>query len=170
MEKLYPASAVANFFIKKNNADPSGDLTHLKLQKLLYYAQGWFLANYDRPLFEDNIEAWRYGPVVHSIYSRFRGSGDSPIQKPITAPFYSEGQVRLAEPEINPDDQVTVNFLNLFWDAFSKYDAWTLVNATHSEESPWYAISQSCNFHPHRAIIPIEMIEEYFKGLMPNRQ
>ena len=43
-------------------------LSNLKLQKLLYYAQGHYLGDHAKPLFEDEIEAWVHGPVVRSIY------------------------------------------------------------------------------------------------------
>jgi uncharacterized phage-associated protein len=52
----YSAIAVANWFIWKNKQDNS-DLTHLKLQMLLYYAQGWYLVYFNPPLFEDSIKA-----------------------------------------------------------------------------------------------------------------
>jgi uncharacterized phage-associated protein len=39
---------------------------------MLYYAQGWHLAFFDFPLFEDNIYAWKYGPVIHSVYHNYK--------------------------------------------------------------------------------------------------
>lgn len=168
MQKVYPASAVANFLIKKSLLKPENAMTHLRLQKLLYYAQGWFLANYSRPLFQDNIEAWRYGPVVYSIYKKFRGSSDTPIQETIKSPYFLNGQYQWGEPEIDPSDEVALGFLNSFWDAFSNFDAWTLANATHLEGTPWYDVSKVYNFEPPRNTdIPIDMIENHFKNLMP---
>ncbi|MDR1166886.1 MAG: DUF4065 domain-containing protein [Deltaproteobacteria bacterium] len=61
------AIAVANWFIEMNRTDPR-DLTHLKIQKTLYFAQGWRLAHFGYPLFEDPIEAWKHGPVARSVY------------------------------------------------------------------------------------------------------
>jgi uncharacterized phage-associated protein len=66
------AIAVANWFIEQNRIAPS-DLTHLKIQKMLYFAQGWHLAYFDVPLFEDPIEAWKYGPVVRPVYRALNG-------------------------------------------------------------------------------------------------
>ena len=59
-----------------SHGDP---LTNLKLQKLIYYAQAWHLALKDSPLFEDRFEAWVHGPVVPSLYRRFKENGWSPI-------------------------------------------------------------------------------------------
>jgi uncharacterized phage-associated protein len=64
---IYSAIAVANRFIERNRAYPS-ELTYLKLEKLLYFAQGWYPAYHNVPPFEDPIEAWRYGPIVRSVY------------------------------------------------------------------------------------------------------
>ena len=50
-------------------------MSNLKLQKMLYYEQGFHLAYFDTPLFEDEIEAWMYGPVIPAVYEHFRSSG-----------------------------------------------------------------------------------------------
>lgn len=54
-------------------------VTNLKLQKTLYYVQGYYLARYNRPLFDDEIVNWAYGPVVPEAYFRFCSYGASPI-------------------------------------------------------------------------------------------
>lgn len=54
-------------------------VTNLKLQKTLYYVQGYYLARYDRPLFDDEIVNWAYGPVVPEAYFQFCSYGASPI-------------------------------------------------------------------------------------------
>ncbi len=46
--------------------------SNLKMQKLLYYAQGWYLTMYKKPLFDDVIEAWSHGPVIKSVYDTFK--------------------------------------------------------------------------------------------------
>lgn len=52
-----------------------GDLTNLKLQKLLYYAQVLSLKRLKNSLFDDEIEAWEYGPVVPSVYHQYKSFG-----------------------------------------------------------------------------------------------
>ena len=51
-------------------------VTHLKLQKLAYYCQGLHLAVYDLPLFSDEFEAWRHGPVVSTLYHEYKKYGE----------------------------------------------------------------------------------------------
>ncbi len=66
------AVAVARYFLKLAESEPESEpVTHMRLQKLLYYAQGWSLAARSRPLFESKIEAWTHGPVVRSVYPTF---------------------------------------------------------------------------------------------------
>jgi uncharacterized phage-associated protein len=78
MATPYSAIAVVNWFINKNQEDHF-DLIHLKIHQLLYYAQGYYLAHFDMPLLEDNIEAWKHGPIIQSIYLSLR-SYDNSIQ------------------------------------------------------------------------------------------
>ncbi|WP_158844451.1 type II toxin-antitoxin system antitoxin SocA domain-containing protein [Saccharothrix deserti] len=56
--------------------DATGPESPMKLQKLLYYTQAWHLAEYDKPLFDAPIEAWRRGPVVPEIYFRHQGQSE----------------------------------------------------------------------------------------------
>lgn len=51
----------------------AGPMTHMKLQKLMYYAQAWSLVWDDTPLFTGKIEAWANGPVVPRLYQKLRG-------------------------------------------------------------------------------------------------
>ena len=75
---------VAKFFIGLANEQAEqnqGDLmTNLRLQKLLYFAQGWYLARYGKPLFSDEIEAWTYGPVVPEVYQTYKPNGKDGIE------------------------------------------------------------------------------------------
>ena len=50
-----------------------GEMSAMKLQKLVYYSQAWSLAWTDHPLFDEEIEAWAKGPVVPALYNRHRG-------------------------------------------------------------------------------------------------
>ena len=68
----YNVIQVANWLIEKANNTENGDfITNLKLQKLLYYLQGYYLAVFEKPLFDVEIEAWQYGPVVPNAYYEF---------------------------------------------------------------------------------------------------
>lgn len=120
-----PISAlqVAKYFLAKANRE--GDLiTNLKLQKLLYYAQAWYLVNYSKPLFREKIRPWALGPVVREVYSEFRNFEASFIIYKTTG----------KESNVFSDNQI--NYLNEFYDVFFKFTAHELVNMSHNE-SPW---------------------------------
>ena len=69
---------VARYLIKLAGSGAERDpLTNLRLQKLLYHAQGWHLAVFGRPLFPDQLEAWPQGPVVPDVYRMFEGDGQT---------------------------------------------------------------------------------------------
>jgi len=98
-------------------------LSNLKIQKLLYYAQGAYLAMYDKPLFCENLHAWTYGPVVTDVYHAFKVFGANNV-------------------EIDPDFDTNIlsveekNVLDEVYEALGKYTASQLVEMTHNE-APW---------------------------------
>ena len=52
------ALQIADWFAGAIDREAGDSITHLKLQKLVYYAQAWFLALNDKPLFEEEMQAW----------------------------------------------------------------------------------------------------------------
>ncbi|MBU0578840.1 DUF4065 domain-containing protein [Patescibacteria group bacterium] len=123
-KQTIPALNVANYFIQASSQDDEPDLTNLKLQKLLYFAQGQYLAKFNKPLFEDDIEAWEYGPVVKSVYHQFKHCGAFPIT------------AFDIDSEVNISDEKTL-FLKKVWSKYAKYSAEHLVDITHKKGSPW---------------------------------
>jgi len=115
------ADAVARYFITTQDADSGEGITHLKLQKLLYYAQGHYLALYGRPLFGDTLEAWPHGPVVRSVYDQFKRHGRQPIPR------------NLAKPSLAAD---VTDLLDNIAESYGQFSALTLRNMTH-REAPW---------------------------------
>jgi len=105
------------------NEDEDNDcLCHLRLQKLLYYAQGWHLAATGTPLFPDRIEAWKHGPVVRSVYPVFK-------------------EYRLAIPPTQGSEPAELSardrdFIRSIWERYAEFSATALRNMTH-RESPW---------------------------------
>lgn len=115
---------VAKYFIVKAYEDGRElEMTNMKIQKLLYYTQSIYLALYDEPLFNNNLEAWRNGPVcprVYHYYCEFE-SQQLPIPK---AREYNN-----LTPEIKA-------LLDEIWWYFGKYHAYELSDMSHIE-FPW---------------------------------
>lgn len=59
---------VAAYILRKR-----GEMTAMKLQKLVYYSQAWSLVWDEEPLFPERIEAWTNGPVVPALYRTHKG-------------------------------------------------------------------------------------------------
>lgn len=176
------AIAVANWFIEQNRLVPR-DLTHLKLQKMLFLAQGWHLAYFDIPLFEDPIEALKFGPVVPSVYFTL---GSRPKNENLTDPI--EGYVlrgtdyeAFGTPEMFFSNDDVRKLMKSVWDAYSVMNAWRLVNITHAKGSPWDKVMNSLGKSDEgevfddnswsgmgfTVVIPVELIKSYFKPYLP---
>jgi uncharacterized phage-associated protein len=159
------AIAVANWMIAENLKD-NRDLTHLKLQKLLYYAQGWFLAFFDYPLFYNNILAWKYGPVIESVYLALSYSGKKNVSKILDEEILIDGEYFLIQPQLDPDNTDVSSFLEVFWPQYSVIDVHTLVNSTHAEGTPWHTIYSRYMNNPRLGnVIPVELIHQHFKAV-----
>jgi uncharacterized phage-associated protein len=144
-EPLYSAQTVATWFIAWAEAEGE-ELSNLKLQKLLYYAQGHVLAERQRPLFSDQIQAWSHGPVVPDVYHEYKGCGSSTIELSQDDPFTWDDV-----------DRETAELLSKVWNTYGGFSAGRLRNMTHAEP-PWRA-----HFRPgERGIaIPQEEIRDY---------
>ncbi|NHC34694.1 Panacea domain-containing protein [Scytonema millei] len=115
---------VARYFIVRAYEDGiEAEMTNMKVQKLLYYTQSLHLALYDEPLFGDEMQAWRYGPVCPPAYR-----------------FYSEFEAnQLPIPSIDSLLQIsegTKKLLEEVWENFGGYHAYRLSDMTHVE-FPW---------------------------------
>ena len=77
---MYSAQDVANFVLQTHRSFGC-PVNNFKLQQILYFVQANFLTMHNRPCFSDNIEAWDIGPVVPSVYERYKGYGSNAIPK-----------------------------------------------------------------------------------------
>ena len=121
-EVMAKAFDVAEYLLSKADATEN-DMTHMKLQKLLYYCQGFSLALLGHPLFPEVIEAWLHGPVVPVVYQAFKHCGKTPVE--------SSG--------LGSVDALTSEEKGLIDDVYSVYGGYSaakLRNLTHSE-TPW---------------------------------
>ena len=153
----YQSEAVANYFLNLGKEDEI-PISPMKMQKLVYFAYGWYLAFFDKPLLGNKIQAWEYGPVVADLYHEFKRFGDKPITESATS--YSFGQ--WDKPEL-PEDKELMSFLDRIWEVYKKFDGIKLSNLTHTEDSPWN-ITRKNTGNVRFAIISDESIREYFKA------
>ncbi|HYH80017.1 MAG TPA: type II toxin-antitoxin system antitoxin SocA domain-containing protein [Longimicrobium sp.] len=119
--KTYTPLQIANWFLANIGREAGDLITHLKLQKLVYYAQAWSLVGRGQPLFEEDFQAWAHGPVAPSLFRAFRDYGMAPIPAPASVP-------RL--------DEETVELLTEVLDVYGEHSAKKLEQLTH-RELPW---------------------------------
>jgi uncharacterized phage-associated protein len=118
------SEAVARYFLKLAAQTEEPTLvTHMQLQKLLYYAQGWCLATRERPLFAAQFEAWVHGPVETSAYPKFADYDGHPI------PRHEAHE----DPTLTAEERAICESI---WLSYGKYAAWQLREMTHNE-APW---------------------------------
>ena len=130
-------------------ANTSGDIvTNLKLQKLLYYAQAWYLVNFNEPLFVDDIEAWQYGPVVKDVYQEFKKYQNKPIDK-------------YDKKAINKLSNSQFAYLKEFCTYFMRFSATELVSMTHNE-LPWKEAYERAP----KTIISIDSMKNFYSSLI----
>lgn len=161
------AATVANYFIDKAAESGTG-LTMLQLIKLVYIAHGWSLAALDRGVIGDEqIQAWRHGPVIPSLYHEFKRFGRSIITRKATDFIFSNENdqqdlftVNSTEPSVDPSDSDLVFILDYVWAVYKQYSAGDLVSMTHQPGSPW---SQCYSNDQQNRIIDDETIKHYYK-------
>ena len=125
--KRISAEELANYlvFINQGNFEYGDVLTNLKIQKLLYYIQGFHLAFFDQPIFNDKIVAWKYGPVVEEVYQKLKIYNDSAVE-------LDKEKVKNAFSLGNEQKRL----IDSISKQIGQYSAWKLVEMTHSED-PW---------------------------------
>lgn len=138
---------VAHYFLKRQDPDAGDLMSNLKLQKLVYYAQGFHLAMEDSPLFNEPIEAWEHGPVCVPLYREYKqyGSGAIPI------------------PDVDAFDIFSAavhEILDMVHKYYGQFSAWKLRNLTHSD-TPWILAHRN-----GRAVITWDAMKSYFKTLL----
>jgi uncharacterized phage-associated protein len=145
----YKAVEVAEYMLAR--AYENGDvITNLKLQKLLYYAQAWYMVHHEgKKLFIDDIEAWKWGPVIKDLYLKYKRYGNSGIDKE-----------ECGEECILRMDAHDREFIDGFSAEFMACSASDLVNMIH-RESPWIEAFDEANPKPAKVISVDSMYRFY---------
>lgn len=122
--------------------------------KLVYIAHGWHLALADLPLISEPVEAWKYGPVIESIYHSYKRFGRGPLN----------GDIPVGEASLQNEAGLT-NFLDSVWSSYSKFSGGQLSTLTHREGTPWHKVwVQHGGSGQLNAQIPDDLIKEHYKA------
>lgn len=143
----YDAVTVANTMIQFAKTTV-GDLSPMKRQKLLFYAHGWHLAFYKKPLIKNHFEAWRFGPVVNELYHEFKHCGRNPVNAPPACDL------------VPKTDIATHHIISEVFRVYGHFTAVELSDLTHEPGTPWHDI-----YEDGGEIIPNDLIQRYFLSL-----
>ncbi|MCX4030939.1 Panacea domain-containing protein [Aeromonas caviae] len=140
------------FDVAKYITESMGEISAMKLQKLMYYSQAWNLVWEEEPLFTNDFQAWANGPVLPSLYARHRG------QFKVDATLFADGDSNVLTAEQRANIDKVLGF-------YGEQTAQWLSNLTH-QENPWlHARGELPAGASSEAIIPQADIHEYYSSL-----
>jgi len=142
----YSAKNVAKLVLLFSHEQLVSDMTNLKLQKVLYYIQAYFLSVKNKPCFDDEIYAWKLGPVVQSVYYEYYPFVNNTI--------WDDKFTEECQSIEKCFSYIDLTIIRKLVNYFAKKSAFELVNRTH-EEDPWRATEQSC-------VITCDKIKAYY--------
>ena len=136
----YDPRAVANLLLDEAER-LNVRVSHLVLQKLLYFAHGLFLISRKRPLVSGYFEAWQHGPVHPAVYKAFKAAGSEPISSRARAQDPLTGETR---PIAGPTDPEIRQLMQRVLVSYGLLSPGRLVDISHAKDSPWaYIVDKS---------------------------
>lgn len=155
--RTYDGRAIANFVLDRCDA-AQRDLTHVALQKIVYFCHAITLKALGRPLVREQFEAWQYGPVLPYVFQEFKDCGASPIRKRATRLDKETGRREIAKAEL---DSELESLLTDVVHAYGGLDAFALVQMSHAVDGPWYQVWNDKALRPGMKISN-DTIKEHF--------
>lgn len=153
---MYDVFKVVNWLRVRNNADMRQnpnieELSQMKIMKLLYYIQAASLSISGKRMFDNDIVAWKYGPVIKAVHRKYSGCrGLVNSDHPITDQDLEDYK------ELQADEQAS-SILNSIYDVYGYSSAYDLMRQTHKEK-PWQQT-------PHNGVITDKCIKDFYSGV-----
>ena len=123
----------------------------MQLLKLVYIAHGWMLGLYGRPLIRDEIQAWKYGPVIPDLYAAIRHYRGNPVE-----------DIPVSWTENQQLDELENDLITQVYDKYGHLSGPALSQLTHQKNSPWHAVYDSRGWAD---TIPNDLIRVHYAGL-----
>jgi uncharacterized phage-associated protein len=171
----FNTKAVTNYVLELADRD-SDQVSPMRLQKLLYFSHGWHLGLGQGPLIDDRVEAWKWGPVIPSVYHEFKQFGTENINNShrwytneITSIEGRRITVQRMTPSLDAREgniAAAKAVVEKVWTVYKPFSAIQLSNITHQPGTPWDEVWNNQGGKGRRSTdIPDELIERYFKQL-----
>ncbi len=153
-------------------------LTPLQINKLVYICHGWVLAKLNCPLIDNSsgqIQAWKYGPVVHRVYVLLKDFGSQEV----TYDSFCERLERFLVGEESADNYISgkleylaskepsvFKLIDMVWYVYKGLSGGQLITITHKHGTPWYQKVKRNVFGQvlHAIPIPDQIISDYYKN------
>lgn len=155
---MYDSRIVASFLLELAKEKDNGALTPMQLLKLVYIAHGWMLGLCSKPLIEDEVQAWQYGPVIPRLYDAVRSYRGEPVTKPFGIKH---------EDFAGYAKSITEKIFELY----NGMNGLALSRLTHAVGTPWHQVYKPGVFG---SVIPDDLIAGYYarrvRGLRSSSQ
>lgn len=160
----YDPAAIANGFLEFGFRDGI-PVDPMKIQKLSYFAHGYYLATTREPLVNEPFQAWKLGPVIPSLYQRMKKFGAAPISEYGVVYDYTINRLRpAAPPENDPHFQSVREFV---WSEYGKRESTTLSALTHRRGGAWAKTIEANPGIQGPQIRDADIIEEFAPLIAP---
>jgi uncharacterized phage-associated protein len=146
---MHDAKQVARYILWLAGQSPDPSVTPMQLLKLVYVSHGWMLGLHGRPLISDSVEAWKYGPVVPSVYRAYKVYGGGAIT-----------EIPSEEPTGFLDTERDV--MREVWNKYGHLSGVTLSAMTHKPGSPW---ATARRLSGPGCVISNDIIEHFYANL-----
>lgn len=156
-KSMATATLVANRFLALAAA-AGRPLTPLQLIKLTYLAYAWNLELRGKKLFQEQPQAWQYGPVIPSLYHKVKSFRDQPIIGYLPLDWFTSGDTLTADEQL---------LIDQVFQSYGAYSGIQLSSMTHQPGAPWYQVWHSFG---RNAPIPDELIKSHYDEIRRNRQ
>lgn len=155
--RAYPPATIANYFLERAAQEGSA-LTPMQLLKLVYIAHGFNLGYGRGRLINEEVQAWRYGPVIHSLYSQVKHYGSTAVREPLQTgvfPWVRDANV----------DPTTASLLDHVWAGYGHYSGVQLSEMTHRPGSPWWIEwNERGGRNQYFAVIDDDLIRAFYES------
>ena len=144
MKETFNPAAIANRFLAYGTENDRL-LTPMQVLKLVYITHGWYLAGTGKPLIDEEVQAWKYGPVIPSLFHEFKEYGRGPVKrfaripKHWDDPFKAEGLLEIEglDAPMTGENDVSEKYINWVWNKYHYFSGLELSELTHRENTPW---------------------------------
>lgn len=149
---MVSAISVANEFIRLGKEE-GNFFTPMQLLKLVYIAHGWMLGFFGKPLINEKVEAWRYGPVIPELYQKVKSYGRDKVRNEISA------RSIFSHTSLSEEEKSVIHFV---YKKYGKLDGIKLSMITHQKDTPW---SDIFSHEGWGDVIPNELIQNHYVNL-----